>query len=236
VLRNCIKITLSLKITPKKLTAMRISRIFQVLVPKEKKFFPLFEADVENIVDAALLLNKLLLSTDPEMKEKYIAQIKDHEKKGDDITHQIFDELNKTFITPFDREDIYKLNSSLDDVLDYINGVALKIKMYKPKNIRPEFIELSELILFSCRELKNAITGLRDLKHPQKIKEHCIRINEIENQADDIYHYTISELFDKEKDAIELIKQYEIIQNLEKATDIAEDVSDVIKTIIVKIA
>lgn len=215
---------------------MKISRIFEILVPKEKKFFPLFEKDVQNLMDAALLLNKLLLTEDLELQEKYINDIKDHEKKGDDITHQIFDELNKTFITPFDREDIYHLNSALDDVLDYINGVSLKIKMYKPKILRKEFIDLSELILFSTRELKEAIMGLRDLKHPEKTKNHCIRINEIENLADDIYHTTISELFEKEKDAIELIKHYEILQNLEKATDIAEDVSDVIKTIIIKIA
>lgn len=215
---------------------MKISRFFEALVPKEKKFFPLFEADAENLMSAALLLNKLLITDDAELREKYIQQIKDHEKRGDEITHEIFDELNKTFITPFDREDIYNLNSSLDDVLDYINGVALKIKMYKPKVLRKEFIDLSELILFSSRELKEALIGLRDLKHPEKIKNHCIRINEIENQADDIYHTTISELFEKEKDAIELIKQYEILQNLEKATDMAEDVSDVIKTIIIKIA
>jgi predicted phosphate transport protein (TIGR00153 family) len=215
---------------------MSINRFFQLLVPKDKKFIPLFEDAADNLVKGAQLLNKYFLTTDKAEKENIIIQIKEQEKLGDDVTHQIYDELNKTFITPFDREDIYKLNGSIDDVLDYINSAAQKFRLHPPKNELPAFLELSELILQAAREIKNAIVELRNLKHPSKIMESCIRINEIENQADELFHNGLSYIFENEKDAIELIKIKEVLSTLEKATDKEEDVSDVIKSVLVKIA
>jgi hypothetical protein len=215
---------------------MNFSKLFQVLVPKDKKFFPLFEQDAENLVKAAVLLNKLFLVNDPSEAEQIIIKIKEHEKIGDDFTHKIFDELNKTFITPFDREDIYMLNSSLDDVLDYINSCAKKIQLYKPKSMLPHYLELSELILQGAREIRVGLSELKNIKNPQKIKQSCVRINEIENQADDIYHQAITDLYENEKDAIELIKKMDILAALEEATDKEEDISDVIKSIIIKMA
>jgi predicted phosphate transport protein (TIGR00153 family) len=215
---------------------MNFTKLFQVLVPKDKKFFPLFEQDAENLVKAAVLLNKLFLVNDTSEAEQIIKKIKEHEKIGDDFTHKIFDELNKTFITPFDREDIYMLNSSLDDVLDYINSCAKKIQLYKPKSMLPHYLELSELILQGAREIRVGLSELKNIKNPQKIKQSCVRINEIENQADDIYHQAITDLYENEKDAIELIKKMDILAALEEATDKEEDISDVIKSIIIKMA
>lgn len=215
---------------------MEINKIFMLLVPKDRKFFVLFEQAADNLVKTAVLLNKMLMISDEGQREIAIAEIKAYEKIGDDITHNIFEELNKTFITPFDREDIQGLTSSLDDVLDYINSSAQRIKLYKPKQISTEFIDMSDLIVQAAREIKTAIDCLHDLKNLTAIKNACIRINDIENQADEIYYHTISLLFRNETDAIELIKIKEIIQTLEKATDMAEDVSDVLKTIVVKLA
>ena len=215
---------------------MKLSRFFQYLVPKETKFFPLFEEGADYMVKAAVLLNKLLLIDNADEKANIIKQIKDYENKADVVAHTIYEELNKTFITPFDREDIHALASSMDDVIDYINGCSQKINLYKPKEISRFSIEISELIVQATREIETAISELKNLKMPHKIKDACVRINDIEKQADDIYHHAISEFFEKEKDAIELIKKNEIIQTLEKATDKAEDVSDVLKAIIVKIA
>lgn len=215
---------------------MRFSSILQILVPKEKKFFPLFEQAADNLVKAAILLNKLLLIDNVDDRIALGKQIKEIENDGDHITHTIFEELNTTFITPFDREDIQTLTSTMDDVLDYINGVALKVNLFKPIQISEFSIQISELILQATREIKIAVSELKNLKYPFKIKEACISINDIENQADDIYHNAISSFFETEKDAIELIKKNEIIQTLEKATDKAEDVSDVLKSIIVKLA
>lgn len=215
---------------------MGINKVFQFLVPKDKKFIPLFEASADNLVKGALLLNKFFLISDKNEKEMIITQIKEHEKSGDDFTHSIYDELNKTFITPFDREDINKLNGSLDDVMDYINSVAQKFRNHPPNTEPKIFLDISELILQAAREIKTAISELRNLKNPKKIMDSCIRINEIENQADDLYHSALTQLFEQEKDAIELIKIKDMLSSLEEATDKAEDVSDVIKSILVKIA
>lgn len=213
---------------------MNSTSVLGFLKPKEKKFFPLFEEAADNLVNSAVLLNKYFLVTDIQEKTQILHSIKEHETIGDKITHKLYDELNKTFITPFDREDIDKLNGSLDDVLDMINGFCQKMLNHPPKIEPAHFLEMSELILMSAREIKTAVLELRNLKNPKKIMESCIRINEIENQADDVFHSALSELFTNQKDAIELIKIKDMLSSLEKATDMAEDVSDVIKSIIVK--
>ncbi len=213
---------------------MEFSKILNVIAPKEKKFYPFFEEAADNLVKAATLLNKYFLINDKNEKEKILALIKEHENTGDDITHGLYDTLNKTFITPFDREDINKLNGSLDDVMDMINSFGQKVRIHPPRTEPKSFLEMSELILQATREIRNAILELRNLKNPQKMKEACIRINEIENLADEVYHIALSDLFENEKDAIELIKISGMLGALEKATDMAEDVSDVLKAIIVK--
>ncbi|MEI6124018.1 MAG: DUF47 family protein [Bacteroidota bacterium] len=216
---------------------MGLNKVFQYFIPKEKKFFPLFENVAENVEKGAILLNKLLLLIGNEKeKQALVTQIKQCEEKGDDNTHKIFDELNKTFITPFDREDIQALTSSLDDVLDYINSCAKRIQLYKVTELPINTIEISELLVQATRELKVAIGELKNLKHPHVIKRACIKLNEIENRVDDLYYMSISDLFDNEKNAIELIKKDAILKTLETATDKAEDVSDVLKAIIVKVA
>lgn len=213
---------------------MGLNRFLKLLTPKEKKFYPMFEESADNLVAGAILLNKMFMVQDQAEKEKIMLQIKEHEKIGDEITHHLYDELNKTFITPFDREDVNRLTCSLDDVMDYINSVCSKIRNHPPKEQPEFFLDLSELIMQAAREIKVAIAELENLKNPKKIMDACIRINEIENQADDIYHKSLSILFENETNAVELIKIKEILASLEKATDKAEDVSDVLKSIIVK--
>ncbi|HNW90104.1 MAG TPA: DUF47 family protein [Bacteroidales bacterium] len=213
---------------------MKISKVLSFFTPKERKFYPMFEESAENLVKGATLLNKYFLVSDASEKEKILIAIKDHEHLGDNITHKLYNELNKTFITPFDREDIYKLTGKLDDVMDLINGFGQKVRNHPPKKEPKSFLELSELILQAAQQIRIAIYELKNIKVPKKITDACIRINEIENQADDLYYQAIAELFEVEKDAIELIKVKAMLSSLEKATDSAEDVSDVIKAIIVK--
>jgi uncharacterized protein len=213
---------------------MSFPKVMNLLKPKERKFLPLFEASAENLVNAAMQLNKYFLETELEEKTKIITLIKEHEKAGDEITVKLYHELNRSFITPFDREDINKLNGSLDDVMDLMNSFCQKMRNHPPKNESKYYLYLSELILQATLEIKNAVLELKNLKQPKKIMEACIRINEIENQADDVYHTALCQLFDNEKDAVELIKTKELLTVLEKATDMAEDVSDVLKSIIVK--
>ena len=215
---------------------MRLNSVLQLLVPKETKFFSLFESVAENVEKGAVLLNQLLLQIDNDAeKASLILQIKQCEEIGDDLTHKIFDELNKTFITPFDREDIQILTSSLDDVIDFINACAKRVELYKILSLPINTMVISELLVEASQQLKIAIKELRNLKRPQLIKNACIRLNEIENKVDDLYYESISDLFKNENDAIELIKKDAILKNLETATDKAEDVSDVLKSIIVKV-
>lgn len=216
---------------------MKLDTFLKFFVPNDTSFFPLFEEDSKILKKATGLLKMLMVSETMEQRESLTRQIKEVEHEGDDITHRIYKQLNKSFITPFDREDIQSLASRLDDVLDYINGASQRINLYKPKLLIPPYIEFAEIIDTASGELEILLHGLRDsVKNKEKIIQGCININTLENKADDIYHIGISDLFEKEKDTIELIKHKEILGTLEKAVDKAEDVSDIIKTILIKLA
>jgi predicted phosphate transport protein (TIGR00153 family) len=216
---------------------MNIDTILKFFVPKDHSFYPLFEKDAQNLIKTAEVLRLLMSTEDTEKQELHIKQIKEFEKIGDDITHTIFDQLNKSFITPFDREDIQQLASNIDDVVDTINGVGQRILLYKPKTYIPVFLEIAEVIFRSAQEIENSVELMKDpASNKNRIIESCITINTLENKADDLYHQGISTLFENEKDPFELIKKKEILETLEKAVDKAEDVSDAIKTIMVKLA
>ena len=215
---------------------MSINTFFQRLVPKDKKFFPMFESQAELIEKAMEMLSEIFSTADHEKQMALHKSIKDLENQGDEIAHKIFDELDTTFITPFDREDIHQLASTLDNVLNLINGTSQRIRLYKLKDFPPEFVHFSKVLSGGALEIRNATRELHNLKKPEKIVQACIRINDVENQADDLYHDVISDLFENEKDAIELIKKKEVLQTLERAADRMEDVADVLKTIMIKIA
>jgi len=216
---------------------MNLDYFLKFFVPKDTAFFPLFEHDVKILVKAAELFKTLVDTNKIEQREPIIKQIKALELEGDAVTHEIYSQLNKSFITPFDREDIHELASSLDDVLDHLNGASQRILLYKPKVLIPGVKKFSELIYQAAKEIEFSVNGLRNaVKNKDKIIQSCIVLKTIENRGDDLYQMGISKLFDEEKDTVELIKNKEILATLEKAVDKAEDVSDVIKTILIKMA
>ena len=206
------------------------------LVPQDKHFFPMYENLSGMVLKAAELLLEVLEHDDPVKHKDLLKQIKEYENKCDEITEGVFDELDKSFITPFDRENMNQLTSALDNVIDSINGVSQRIRYYRPNSIPSEFKNLGKLILNGCNYINNAIIELKNLKKPEKILKACRKMSELETEADDIYHSTISEIFKKEKDAIELIKQKEILETMERTTDRIENVSDILKTIVLKSA
>jgi hypothetical protein len=208
----------------------------KVFLPKEEKFFPMFESLADHITAAAGILDKVVASAEPAAQEDSFKQIKMLEKEADDIAHRIFDALDVTFITPFDREDIHQLTSKMDDILDFINSASQQIKLYKPARLLPQFKEMVIVIIHGSEQVRIAVKELRNLKKPQKISDACVKINELENVADEIYHNLTSELFTTETNAIELIKNREILESLEQSCDALEDVSDTLKTIIIKTA
>jgi predicted phosphate transport protein (TIGR00153 family) len=216
---------------------MKLNDIFKFFVPQDNSFFPLFEENGKVLLKAAELLKTVMTVESLQERGMIIKQIKDVEHDGDNVTHRIYQQLNKSFITPFDREDIQELASSLDDVIDFINGTAQKIELYKPKVFMPVFLAMAETILEAAKEIESSLQGLQ---HPgnnrEAIIQACINLNTLENRADDLHHSGLSDLFEFEKDTIELIKKKAILETLEKTVDKAEDVSDVIKTILVKLA
>lgn len=160
--------------------------------------------------------------------------MEDLEHTGDNITHQIHLELGKNFITPFDREDIHSLASSLDDVADFIHGAANRIELYKVERITEPMIEITDLLVEATEHVSKAIHELKDLKNIRNITDSCVRINSVENKADYIFDKAVADLFEFEKDAISLIKQKEVLSAMEDATDKCEDVANVLESILVK--
>jgi len=201
------------------------------IVPRETKFFDMFAEMSRNLIDGAKVLRDLLGNF--EQVEARISNIKDIEHRGDDMTHAVFVKLNQTFITPFDREDIHRLASSLDDVLDFINSAADRIMMYKIKTPPPAAFELAKIIVRQAESLEK---GVSLLEKNQKVLEHLVEVNRLENEADQISRDAIGKLFDNETDPIVLIKHKELIEVLETATDKAEDVANVLETIVLKSA
>ena len=213
---------------------MSLNNILQYFVPKDRKFFPLFEQGSANLIKIAQVLVELLNSTDDDRKQALTKEIEDLEHKGDEITHQIFLELGKNFITTFDREDIHALASAIDDIADYIHGSSTRLQLYKINDITPAMKELGSLILQGCQDIDKAIIELKNLRNLRLIAESCVRINSMENQADTVFERAVADLFEYEQDAKIIIKYKEVLSALETATDKCEDVANVMESILVK--
>lgn len=213
---------------------MKLQQLLTFFVPKDKVFFTLFTKSSENLVNIATTFKDLVNTASPDKRMELAKQVEDLEHVGDNITHEIFTELSSNFITPFDREDIHYLATSLDDIVDYIHGSSKKLLMYKIEEYPIAFQQLADIILRSAIEIKAAVYELKSLDNVIRIREALVRINSLENNADDVYDGAIAALFQEEKDAINLIKMKEILSNMETATDKCEDVANVIETILVK--
>ncbi len=211
--------------------AFSLSKLFS---PKDKLFYGLFEEVANNGAIMAEQLAALVGEQDFNKRATMIKPIEDLEHANDELTHRIFTELGRNFITPFDREDIHHLASALDDIADYIYSSAKKIKLYQIDPNDDGIQRLAELIVQSTREVRQAVGELRDMKNIRKITDSLVKINSIENQADDISDMFIERLFSMEPDAKEIIKKREIYQVLEDVTDKCEDAANVIESIIVK--
>ena len=200
------------------------------LIPKEEKFFLMFREMSANIVEGAHLLKNMLDDFDDPVRSQ--RKIKEVEHKGDSQTHEIIKKLNKSFITPFDREDIYALSGALDDILDLIDASAQRFVMYNVEKPTPEAKELGFIILKGCQAIQKAVAQLGGkFEH---IAEQCVEVNALENEADRVCREAISRLFDEEKDPIQLIKWKEIYETLEKATDKCEDAANILESVVVK--
>ena len=214
-----------------------MNSFFNRLTPKEPKFFPVLKEMSDVLISASDLLITYLHSDRSQPEPDYYKKIKELERKADSLSNRIFEDLNSTFITPFDREDIHNLANTLDDVIDGINKCAKKIALYNPKQMPESAIVLGKLIKEATVQIGNAVDELDVLKKsPINIKKYCRELHDIENRADDVCDNYIKKLFNEETNSIELIKLKDIVSELEKTTDTAEHVGKIIRTIIVKYA
>ena len=215
---------------------MAANSFFKIFLPKDRVFYGLFEEVAEIVHTMAITLQEMVNEPDEDKRASILGKLEFLEHKNDDLTHTVFTELGRNFITPFDREDIHHLATALDDIADYIYASGKKINFYKINPNDTGIKKMTEMILQGTIETKKAVYGLRDMKNLREMTEALVKINSIENQADDIFDMSIEMLFSNEQDFKEVIKKREIYQVLEIATDKCEDVGNVIESIIIKYA
>jgi hypothetical protein len=210
--------------------------IVQLFMPKDKVFYSLFEEVADGVARMGELLRIVVQEPDFDKRATLILELESQEHVNDDLTHRIFTELGRNFITPFDREDIHYLASALDDVCDYIYSAGKKINFYKVDPNDPGIQKMADLIEQGSRQIRSAVKELRNMRDMRTITDALVSVNSIENQADDIFDKSIERLFETEPDAKEVIKKRDIYQVLEIVTDKCEDATNVIESIIIKYA
>lgn len=201
-------------------------------MPREEKFFDLFEKSSQNIIKASKALKDMLNNW--QFIDSRIAEITELEHDGDSITHQIISLLHRTFVTPFDREDIALLAHTMDDVIDFVHSAADAMFIYKIRKPTKRAKELADVIVLAAVELGKAVSSLRNKREFPKMLERCVEINRLENAADRLYRAAIGELFESKANMTEIIKWREIYEHMETATDRCEDVADVIEGVALK--
>ena len=204
------------------------------LIPKEKKFLALFEQGTQNAVKIAHQL-KDMVNIWENLKER-VGVIIDLEHQGDAITHQIFEQLHRTFITPFDREDIALLAHSLDDVIDFIHAAADAMLLYKVERPTPRAKELADIAVQAVTEVEKAISEMQDRVGRKQLLKRCIEINRLENLGDRVYRSAMAELFDDSADMASVIKWREIYNHMESVIDRCEDIANILEGVSIKYA
>jgi uncharacterized protein Yka (UPF0111/DUF47 family) len=205
--------------------------IRELLIPKDTIFFDLFERQAAMVKEAAHQLITLTEDFTSVKEKRQGIELLEHQ--GDQVTHDIYEQLNRTFITPLEPDEISRLASSLDEVLDYIDGSAEKMLYYGIEGTDAHMIELAKLIHMQTVELEGAVRGIRSLKDPRYIEERCIEVNRLENLADDVLAHAVTDLF-RTQHAITIIKLKDIYEHLETATDYCEDVANVLSDIAIR--
>ena len=201
------------------------------IIPQEKHFFSMLDQQADIVLEGANTLLDLVKNFDDVARKR--DAMKRIEHRGDEIVHDLAEALNKTFVTPIDHDDMSKLTSRLDDILDYMESASHRMWSYEIKRVPPDMVKLVEVLVASAREVNHAVKDLKNFKKKNEITKHCIEINRLENLGDDITHQAVAALF-KSSEIVEIIKLKELYEHLEMATDKCEDAADVIRDIFIK--
>lgn len=212
---------------------MSLNSIFQFLVPKDKKFFPLFEKAALNLVHLAEALHEGMNASRPQ-REEFFKRVEELESVIEEITHETNLELSRNFITPFDREDIHALVSAMDNVADYMYGAASRMRLYQVDKITKSIRKMTEINLEACQLIQAAVADLKDMKNMKGIADACKRINKLENKSDNVFDKAVADIFENETDVKNIIKYKEVLSALETATDKCKSVANVLESITVK--
>ncbi len=202
------------------------------LIPKEEKFFELFSAQADHNVEAAKVFRAL--TQDWSLDAAGIARLQDIEHEADITTHEIYDKLNRTFVTPFDREDIRELAAELDDVVDLIQSISIRMQLYRVEKMSDDIKTLAEILFHSTENVRKAVSEMGNSEKKRRVLDYCIEINSLENAGDRALEVAIGKLFSGKPDPLEVIKWKEIYEGIETAIDKCEDVAHTIETILVK--
>jgi uncharacterized protein len=202
------------------------------LLPHDRTFFAQFEAQGKKTVEGCKAFQEMI--EDPTSLEAKAERIKQIEHECDDITHAVVASLHKTFITPIDRNDIYRLITKMDDIMDLVEAASERVALYDMQKMTQEALDLARCLVSSAEHVLGAVAGIKDLGKPAPILEHCVEINRLENSADSILRSALARLFREEKDPISVIKWKEIYETLEAATDRCEDVANVIEGVVLE--
>lgn len=214
---------------------MKVDTIIKWFMPKEERFHDLLEKDTNNLLRAARLFAEIATSSSLEERRVKTVQLKAVEHDGDVLTRQIFDALNSTFITPLDREDLRVIASDLDDILDYIEGVAQSLVMFKLSESTEALRMFAAILVSMVEEIHKATSEVWDLSNEKTIQASMMRISELENQGDTLYSTVVADLFmDNNRNPVEILKWKEIYQGLEDACDGCKDYTHVLGNVVIK--
>jgi predicted phosphate transport protein (TIGR00153 family) len=200
--------------------------------PRTFNFFDLFEKQVGHAVQAAKFFKEIV--SQGSVTEDALSKMATIEHLGDDVAHSIIDQLNKTFITPFDREDIHALAKQLDDITDMVNNIVNRLRVYNITTVDKNLVDFADVIDQSVQAVARAIGGLRNFKNVQVVFDACVEVNRLENVGDAMRDHALSELFASARDPISVIKWKDIYQEAETVLDVCEDVAHVVDSIMVK--
>lgn len=212
---------------------MSVNKFLQFLVPKDKKFFPLFHQHAQILVDMAETLHEAV-NVKAEERDSYFSKLREMEDESEKLTAKVNFELSKNFLTPFDREDIYALTSKMNEVTDYIDGSASRMKLYQVEKVKKSIRKITEANVEACQQVQKAIVLLEGFKDLKGVLKCCEKINKLENKVDNIYDKEIFEIFNENENVKEIIKYKEVFSALETTTDKCKYVADVLEAISVK--
>ncbi|MGX7666627.1 DUF47 domain-containing protein [Flavobacterium pedocola] len=212
---------------------MSLNSIFQFFVPKDKKFFPLFEQASSDLIALAETLHEAVNAPKGE-RENYYKKIEELEANIEEITHKTNLELSRNFITPFDREDIHALITAIDDVANNIHGASSRMRLYQVEKITKSIRKLTEINLEACQQIKQGVTELKDMKNMKNIMDAVKRINKLESKSDSVFDKAVADIFENETDAKNIIKYKEVLSSLETATDKCKVVAKTLEAVAVK--